>query len=203
MFFPFMVCFTENWCLSLLKRSCYIPFMVCFTEYWCLSPLKRSCYIPFMVCFTENWCLSLLKRSCYNPFMVCFTENWCLSPLKRSCYIPFMVCFTENWCLSPLKWWSSRRSEVSPTWRVSQSVQRGGWSIESIPDWKSAHCPCWRGESNIFDNFTHKLGGTLYQTRPPEKKALFKIHISQPKHVVGAQKNRLTETVLLSTQNIC
>ena len=27
--------------------------------------------------------------------------------------------------------------------------------------------------------------------------------INQPKHVVGTQKNRLTETVLLSTQNIC
>ena len=27
--------------------------------------------------------------------------------------------------------------------------------------------------------------------------------ISQPKHFVGAQKNRLNETVLLSTQNIC
>ena len=27
--------------------------------------------------------------------------------------------------------------------------------------------------------------------------------ISQPKHVVGTQKNRLNETVLLSTQNIC
>ena len=27
--------------------------------------------------------------------------------------------------------------------------------------------------------------------------------ISQPKHVMGTQKNRLSETVLLSTQNIC
>ena len=27
--------------------------------------------------------------------------------------------------------------------------------------------------------------------------------ISQPKHVVGTQKNRLNETVLLSNQNIC
>ena len=27
--------------------------------------------------------------------------------------------------------------------------------------------------------------------------------ISRPKHVVGTQKNRLNETVLLSTQNIC
>ena len=27
--------------------------------------------------------------------------------------------------------------------------------------------------------------------------------ISQPKHVVGTQKNRLNETVLLSTKNIC
>ena len=27
--------------------------------------------------------------------------------------------------------------------------------------------------------------------------------ISQPKHVVGTEKNRLDETVLLSTQNIC
>ena len=28
-------------------------------------------------------------------------------------------------------------------------------------------------------------------------------HYSQPKHVVGTQKNRLNEMVLLSTQNIC
>ena len=31
----------------------------------------------------------------------------------------------------------------------------------------------------------------------------FSFLISQPKHVVGTQKNRLNETVLLSTQNIC
>ena len=30
-----------------------------------------------------------------------------------------------------------------------------------------------------------------------------KLLISQQKHVVGTQKNRLKETILLSTQNIC
>ena len=41
--------------------------------------------------------------------------------------------------------------------------------------------------------------------RPPDKSAYWKIIflISEPKHVVGTQKNRLNETVLLSTQNIC
>ena len=39
---------------------------------------------------------------------------------------------------------------------------------------------------------------------PPDKSAYLKIifHISQTKHVVGTQKNRLNETVLLSTQNM-
>ena len=42
-------------------------------------------------------------------------------------------------------------------------------------------------------------------TRPPDKSAYWKIifFISQPKHVVGTQKNHLNETVLLSTQNTC
>ena len=31
----------------------------------------------------------------------------------------------------------------------------------------------------------------------------FNFLISEPKHVVGSQKNRLNETVLLSTQKIC
>ena len=41
--------------------------------------------------------------------------------------------------------------------------------------------------------------------RPLVKSVYQKISflISQPKHVVGTQKNRLNETVLLSTQNIC
>ena len=40
---------------------------------------------------------------------------------------------------------------------------------------------------------------------PPDESAYLKIIflISQPKHVVGTQKNRLNETVLLSTQNKC
>ena len=41
-------------------------------------------------------------------------------------------------------------------------------------------------------------------TRPPDKSTNWKIifFISHPKHV-GTQKNRLNETVLLSTQNKC
>ena len=41
--------------------------------------------------------------------------------------------------------------------------------------------------------------------RPPDKSAYWKIiyFISHLKHVVGTQKNRLNETVLLSTQNTC
>ena len=41
--------------------------------------------------------------------------------------------------------------------------------------------------------------------RSPDKSAHWKIifFISHPKHVVGTQKNRLNETVLLSTQNTC
>ena len=38
---------------------------------------------------------------------------------------------------------------------------------------------------------------------PPDTSALLKVHflMAQPKHVMGTQKNRLNETVLLSTQN--
>ena len=40
--------------------------------------------------------------------------------------------------------------------------------------------------------------------RPPDKSAYWKtiFFISHPKHVVGTQKNRLNETVLLGTQNM-
>ena len=43
------------------------------------------------------------------------------------------------------------------------------------------------------------------ESRPPDKSAYWKIifFISHPKHVVGTQKNRLNETVLLSIQNTC
>ena len=45
---------------------------------------------------------------------------------------------------------------------------------------------------------------SFYVTRP-FKSVLQKISfpISQPKHIMGGQKNLLNETVLLSTQNIC
>ena len=41
--------------------------------------------------------------------------------------------------------------------------------------------------------------------RPQDKSVYWKISffISHLKHVVGTKKNRLNETVLLSTQNIC
>ena len=43
--------------------------------------------------------------------------------------------------------------------------------------------------------------------KPPDSSAYLKIKISfiifQPKHVLGTQKNRLIETILLSTQNTC
>ena len=44
------------------------------------------------------------------------------------------------------------------------------------------------------------------QARPPDKRVYWKIifFISHPKHMyMGTQKNRLNETVLLSTQNTC
>ena len=50
-----------------------------------------------------------------------------------------------------------------------------------------------------------KVSWIFYLIRPPDKRAYWKIifFISHPKHVVGTQKNRLNETVLLSTQNTC
>ena len=46
---------------------------------------------------------------------------------------------------------------------------------------------------------------TVIEIRPPDKSAYWKIifFISHPKHFVGTQKNRLNETVLLTTQNTC
>ena len=45
----------------------------------------------------------------------------------------------------------------------------------------------------------------ILDSRPLDKSVLLKINflIFQPKHVVGSQKNRLIETVLLSTHNKC
>ena len=45
----------------------------------------------------------------------------------------------------------------------------------------------------------------IIKGRPPDKSVYQKIIfiISQPKHVVGTQKNCLNEAVLLSTQNLC
>ena len=53
-------------------------------------------------------------------------------------------------------------------------------------------------------NFVHLLMILRALRRPLVKSVYQKIifPISQPKHVVGIQKNRLIETVLLSTQNI-
>ena len=54
------------------------------------------------------------------------------------------------------------------------------------------------------DNFVHLLMILRALRRPLVKECVPKNYfpISQPKHVVGIQKNRLIETVLLSTQNI-
>ena len=48
--------------------------------------------------------------------------------------------------------------------------------------------------------------GEGFVGRPPEKRAHLKIifsYLSTKTYVVGVQKNRLNETVLLSTHNIC
>ena len=48
---------------------------------------------------------------------------------------------------------------------------------------------------------------SLQVSRPPDKSAYLKLidisYFSTKTYVVGTQKNRLNETVLLSTQNIC
>ena len=50
---------------------------------------------------------------------------------------------------------------------------------------------------------TEKQNKTI--VRPPDKNTYLKINflIFQPKHVVGTQKNRLNEMVLLSSHNTC
>ena len=51
-----------------------------------------------------------------------------------------------------------------------------------------------------------RLWQVCAESRPPDKSVYWKIIflISQPKHgVVGTHRNRLNETVLLSTQNTC
>ena len=55
----------------------------------------------------------------------------------------------------------------------------------------------------IWPKFSDTLAPMYIRTLV--KSAYLKINflISQPKHVVGTQKNRLSEKVLLSTQNIC
>ena len=51
------------------------------------------------------------------------------------------------------------------------------------------------------DVISTKISRPLVEERIPKK--YFSHMISQPKHVLGPQKNRLNESVLLSTQNIC
>ena len=50
-----------------------------------------------------------------------------------------------------------------------------------------------------------KMSELVANIRPLVKKVEQKNNflLSQPKHVVGTQKNGLSETILLSTQNIC
>ena len=43
----------------------------------------------------------------------------------------------------------------------------------------------------------------VVSSRPPDKSVYWKIIFSSKTYVVGTQKNRLNETVLLSTQNTC
>ena len=74
---------------------------------------------------------------------------------------------------------------------------------------------CYEWESSAGGSFTVKTCTGEYQqllqigeenfNRPPDKSVYQKtiFFISHPKHVVGTQKNRLIETVLLSTQNTC
>ena len=62
-----------------------------------------------------------------------------------------------------------------------------------------------------YENFTYPNEQILHKKeltilRPPEKSAYLRIkfaYFSTKTHVVVPQKNRLNETVLLSTQNTC
>ena len=62
-------------------------------------------------------------------------------------------------------------------------------------------CLCHRNTHFV----KHMAGALITVSKPLVKSAYQKNNflISQPKHVVGTQKNHLNETALLSTQNIC
>ena len=63
------------------------------------------------------------------------------------------------------------------------------------------------GEMKICDtkSAVRRVRIALVDIRPPVKSVYWKtvLYFSSKKYVVGTQKNRLNETVLLSTQNTC